>query len=189
MRKKVVFSLFEAASMIVGAVIAVVIVFTFLFKPITVVGKSMLPTLEGGDKLLVTAVNSEYEYKDIVIVVEPNDLNEPLVKRVIATEGQWVNIDYNEGYVYVGDTPDTMERLDEPYTASLTNVVPIEDHNEYPIQVPENCYFVMGDNRNESTDSRSYRVGFIDENYILGKALVRIVPFGNFNIYDDGERS
>lgn len=185
MSRKLVSVVFETASVVVGAVLAVAIIFTFLFKPIKVDGKSMVPTLSNGDELLVTAAGGDYEYKDIVIVVEPNDLHKPLVKRVIATPGQWVNIDYTEGYVYVGDTLDSMVRLDEPYTASLTDEKPVEDINEYPIQVPEKSYFVMGDNRNHSTDSRSYRVGFIDENYILGKAFVRIVPFGEFNIYDD----
>lgn len=181
--KKFTSGIFELMSVITSAVIAIAVVFAFFFRLTTVSGDSMNPTLHDEDKLITTAYTPEYEYKDIVIVVEPNeDLYEPLVKRVIATEGQWVNIDYSEGIVYVGDTLDSMQALDEPYTASLTDERPREDFNEYPIQVPEDSYFCMGDNRNHSTDSRSYRVGFVDENYILGKAVYRLSPFGA--IYD-----
>ena len=105
------------------------------------------------------------------------------MKRVIATEGQWVDVRYDEGLVYVGDTKDTMKPLDESYTASLTDVEVSDDLHKYPVQVPENHLFAMGDNRNHSIDSRSSMVGFVDENYVLGKAVFRISPFGNFNIY------
>lgn len=177
--KKVTNNLFELMSVIVSAVVAIAAIFTFCFRLTTVNGQSMEPTLHHMDKLIITAYTDSYDYKDIVIVVEPNEeLYEPLVKRVIATEGQWVDIDYVSGLVYVGDTRDTMKALDEDYTASLTNDRPWSDNNEYPIQVPENSYFCMGDNRNHSTDSRSYMVGFIDEYYILGKVVFGLSPFG-----------
>lgn len=177
--KKLTNGLFEIMSTVVSAIVAITFIFTFLFRLTTVSGKSMNPTLQDGDRLITTAYTDTYDYKDIVIVVEPNEeLYEPLVKRVIATEGQWVNIDYDEGLVYVGDTLETMVALDEDYTASLTNDRPWSDYNEYPIQVPENSYFCMGDNRNHSTDSRSYMVGFVDEGYILGKVIFRLAPFG-----------
>ncbi len=177
--KKITNNLFELMSVIVSAVVAIAAIFTFGFRLTTVNGQSMEPTLHHLDKLIITAYTDTYDYKDIVIVVEPNEeLYEPLVKRVIATEGQWVDIDYVSGIVYVGNTPDTMEPLDEDYTASLTNDRPWSDKNEYPVQVPENSYFCMGDNRNHSTDSRSYMVGFIDEYYILGKVVFGLSPFG-----------
>lgn len=183
MKKKTAEFIFEKASFLVGVIVPVVVIFIFGFRLTTVDGRSMEPTLHGGDRLLTTAFCADFEYKDIIVVVEPNELNKPIIKRIIATEGQWIDVRYDEGLVYVGDTKDTMKPLDENYTASLTDEELSEDLHEYPVQVPENHVFAMGDNRNHSIDSRSYRVGFVDENYILGKAVFRIVPFGNFNIY------
>ena len=177
-------SIFEKAAFIVSVFVPVVLILTFGFRLTTVDGRSMEPTLHGGDRLVTTAFTSEFEYKDIVVVVEPNMLNKPIIKRIIATEGQWVDVRYDEGLVYVGDTIDTMVPLDEPYTASLTDDEVSDDFHEYPVQVPENHYFAMGDNRNHSIDSRSFQVGFVDENYILGKAVLRVFPFGEFNIYN-----
>ena len=183
LKKKTVNSAFEIMSMVVWAVFVVAIVFTFMFRITTVSGRSMEPTLQNKDRLLVTAYTGEYEYKDIVVVVEPNEkLYEPIIKRVIATEGQWIDVRYDEGLVYVGDSLDNMKPLDETYTLEPTNERPFEDNNVYPLRVPEGHYFCMGDNRNNSTDSRSYRVGFVDENYILGKAVYRLMPFSG--IYD-----
>ena len=178
--KKITEGLFELMSVLASAVVAIALIFTLFFRLTTVSGTSMVPTLQNLDRLITTAYTSEFEYKDIVIVVEPNEeLYEPIIKRVIATEGQWVNVDYDTGLVYVGDSPETMVALEEDYTASLTTERPWSDRNEYPVQVPENSYFCMGDNRNHSTDSRSYMVGFVDESYILGKAIFRISPFGS----------
>lgn len=184
MKKKISAAAFEFASLMVSVIVPVVVILVLGFRLTAVDGSSMEPTLWDGDRLLTTALQSEYEYKDIVVIVEPNELYKPIIKRIIATEGQWVDIRYDEGLVYVGDTKDTMKPLDEPYTASLTDLEPFEDRHEYPVQVPENHYFAMGDNRNDSIDSRSYRVGFVDENYILGKAVFRLFPYGDFNIYD-----
>ena len=186
MKKKFASSVFEFASILLSAILAVSVIFILGIRLTTVEGRSMEPTLQDGDKLITVSDAGEYEHGDIVIVVQPNEppYDEPLIKRVIAKEGQWIDVRYDEGLVYVGDTKDTMVPLDEPYTAELTNQKPFEDLNEYPIQIPEGEYFCMGDNRNHSTDSRSYKVGSVQEGYILGKAVCRLIPFGDFNIYE-----
>ena len=153
-------------------------------------GSSMVPTLSHRDWLITATAVSDYEYKDIIIAVQPGTLNEPLVKRVIATEGQWIDVDYEKGVVKVGDTKDTMVPVEENYIAEPATERPYTDMHQYPVQVPENCVFAMGDNRNNSTDSRSSLVGFIDERYILGKAMFRIISgqsgfdFDKIQIYE-----
>jgi signal peptidase I len=131
----------------------------------------MTNTLQDGD-WLVAVQKSEYERGDIIIITQPNYFNEPLIKRVIATEGQTVDIDFTEGVVYVDGVA-----LDEPYINAPTHEP--EDFTE-PVTVPEGCVFVMGDNRNRSTDSRSERVGCLDERLILGKVFLRLTPLNKF---------
>lgn len=168
---------FDVISIFSSAIVAVALAFIFIFRTVGVVGSSMYPTLENGDRIILSAAHFEPEYGDIVVTCQPakSDIIESvLVKRVIATEGQTVDIDFSRGIVYVDDVA-----LDEPYTNAPT--YEREDFNG-PVTVPEGYVFVMGDNRNASTDSRSNLVGLIREEYILGEALFRIAPFGNFKI-------
>ena len=112
---------------------------------------------------------------DIVVTCQPNDsasIEDTLVKRIIATEGQVVDIDFNEGVVYVDGVA-----LDEPYTNTPTNE---REGFTGPVTVPEGYVFVMGDNRNGSTDSRDSRIGLIDERQILGKVVLRVFPIQDF---------
>ena len=166
--------IYEWSDSLVIAIIAVFLVFAFVFRIATVKGGSMNPTLNDGDWLAVKAINTEIKRGDIIIITQPNSLNEPLVKRVIALGGDEVDINFSEGTVTVNGNV-----LYEPYIAESTMR---QFDIAFPITVPNGCYFVMGDNRNNSIDSRSNVVGFIKYGYILGTAEARLIPFGDFRV-------
>lgn len=157
-----------------AAVICVVMIFTFVARTVVVVGQSMEPTLDGGDRLISTNVYSNLKSGDIVLITKPNQYNEPLIKRVIAVGGQTIDIDSSTGLVYVDGN-----RIYEPYIADTIDPErPIEI--ELPQVVPYGCVFVLGDNRNNSWDSRVPAVGMVDEKYILGKVIYRVMPYERF---------
>ncbi len=170
--KSEIFDWFEA---ICFSLIAVILVFTLFIRSAQVDGSSMLPTLTHGDRLIlmnsaITGVNKG----DIVVITQPTEIGGPLIKRVIATEGETVDIDFENGRVYVDGI-----LLEEPYINTLTTKIPY-DSVQFPFTVSEGHVFVMGDNRNASTDSRSQSIGEIDTRYIIGKAFLRIYPFDSF---------
>ena len=163
--------LYEWVQSLVGSVLVVVAIFTFVIRMMGVDGHSMLNTLQHGDRLLV--VNSmlyhDYKYGDIVILRKNGVFDDdPIVKRVIAVEGQTVDIDFAEGIVYVDG-----EALEEDYIREPTYTA---EGTEFPLTVPEGSIFVMGDNRNGSSDSRGYRLGTVDTRYVIGKAAFLIFP-------------
>ena len=161
---------YEWVQALVCSVLAVVLAFTFCARLIGVDGHSMVPTLQDGDRLLVlnSALCGGYETGDIVVLRKESFLPTPIVKRVIATEGQVVDIDFGSGVVYVDGV-----RLHEDYVNELTYT---PEGTEFPLTVPEGCVFVMGDNRNHSTDSRSDQLGTIDMRYIIGRAVFLVLP-------------
>lgn len=167
--------IYEWLDSFVFAVILILLVFVFAVRVVGVNGDSMNPTLNNGDWLTVSAINTNYERGDIVVITQPNSLNEPLIKRVIAVGGDTVDIDFNTNEVIVNG-----EVLDEPYIKA-----PTASRGDFsrPIRIPEGYVFVMGDNRNNSLDSRFNVIGIIDERYILGVANVRLYPFGEWEIY------
>lgn len=147
-------------------VAAIVVLLTFLLFPVfRIYGSSMSPTIDEGE-IVVSLKGSSFGTGDVVVLSYNNKL---LVKRVIAAPGQWVDID-GDGNVYVDG-----ELIDEPY---LTEKAYGDCTIELPYQVPDGRYFVMGDNRSVSQDSRSRVVGCIAEEQIIGKALLRIWPLG-----------
>ena len=166
--------LYEWVQSLVGSVLVVVAIFTFVIRMMGVDGHSMLNTLQHGDRLLV--VNSmlyhDYKYGDIVILRKNGVFDDdPIVKRVIAVEGQTVDIDFAEGIVYVDG-----EALEEDYIREPTYTA---EGTEFPLTVPEGSIFVMGDNRNGSTDSRDDRIGCVDERLVIGRAFFLLVPGGD----------
>lgn len=176
-KKQLQLNIYDFVSIIMAAFIIIALVFTFVFRLVGVKGQSMESTLFEND-WLITMEQDEYVYGDIVVITEPNYFNEPLIKRVIATGGQIVDIDYASSTVFVDGVA-----LDEPYINEKFILQDVDDIT-FPYTVPEGHLFCMGDNRNKSTDSRSKLIGAVDERYILGRAMLRILPFGNSDIYD-----
>ena len=146
-------------------------VYMMLFRIVVVVGPSMYDTLIHGDRVLIlsSTVYRDPKPGDIIIAsLQDYDNGECIVKRIIATEGQKVDIDFDAGIVYVDDVA-----LEEPYAHTPTNR---NGGVAFPLTVPDGCIFVMGDNRNYSRDSRYPEIGFVDEREIMGKAIFLILP-------------
>jgi len=152
---------------------AVLLVFLLFLRVVVVSGPSMLDTLVDGDYLLLIngTFFDDYKYGDVVIVSKGSYRDgEPIVKRVIATEGQMVDIDFATGVVKVDGVV-----LDEPYVRTPTN---LDEGVKFPLIVEPGHLFVMGDNRNDSKDSRSPEIGQVDCREVLGKAILLLLPGG-----------
>ena len=156
----------------------IMVLFLLVFRIVVVDGTSMNRTLLHGDYvLLLSNVFYPQPENGDIIVLSKNayDDGAPIVKRVIATEGQTVDINFETGAVYV----DGVE-LDEPYINTRTNTT---GGTQFPLVVDEGCIFVMGDNRNKSKDSRYPEIGIIDEREVLGKAIFLVFPGTNRGEY------
>ena len=155
---------------------ALILVFTFVVRIIVVSGSSMENTLQDGDSMLVWCLGYEPKQGDVVVLTQRSYQNDSLVKRVIATEGQRVDINYETGTVYVDGTA-----LEEDYIKE-TMRVPSYGEGLNHVTVPEGCIFVMGDNRNDSADSRYPSIGIIDTRSVIGRAVMVVFPFPDFNL-------
>lgn len=198
--KKLVNDILDIVESTFATVFVMIMVFTYLLHPVNVDGDSMKPTLHDKDRILMTTVYGKLEYGDIVIV--NNDavygidadgdavdmavknnllLDECIIKRVIAAGGQTINIDNSDPDRSKWTVEVDGKVIDEPYIAetAFTSKSGLFD-GKFPFKVPEGYYFVMGDNRNNSSDSRSGYVGLIKKDQVYGKALVRYNPLSDF---------
>lgn len=163
--------LYEWAQALVCSVLAAVVVFAFGARIVGVSGGSMRDTLQNGDLLLVVngLLCGDYERGDVVIAAKAAFENgEPIVKRVIATAGETVDVDFDAGVVYVDG-----EALEEPYILEATH---LSEGTSFPFTVPEGCVFLMGDNRNGSRDSRDPELGAVDTRCLIGRAVFLLLP-------------
>ncbi len=160
--------LFSWAESLVTALLCVTILFSFFMRTIGVSGSSMVPTLQNGNYLIVSRLFYEPKPGDIVVLTKKAFLDDSIVKRVIAVEGQEVYIDFNAGTLYIDGV-----LQEETYVNTPTNRY---EGVDFPQTVPEGCIFVLGDNRNGSSDSRDPDLGMIDKSLILGRVLIRIWP-------------
>lgn len=182
-------SIFDYFEIFVISIITVLMVFSLFLRIARVDGGSMNQTLQNGESLVISNLFYEPKQGDIIVfhLCQENGYNQPIVKRVIATEGQRVVIDITAKKTYI----DGVELAEEyayfktsEYNMSYFNPAYLDQsddgHWRYVVTVPEGKLFVMGDNRNGSTDSRSRSIGLVDKNTVLGKALFRISPFTIF---------
>ncbi len=159
--------IYDWFSCIFPALICVVLLLTFAFRLIKVDGTSMESTLIDKDRVVVTNIFYTPKDGDIVVISHGEEYAEPLIKRVIATEGQTLKIDFENGEIYVDGV-----LLNEDYIQGQT----IEGDAVIPEVIPEGKVFVLGDNRTVSLDSRYQKVGLIDASSIIGKAQIDLIP-------------
>lgn len=180
---------YEWIRCVIVAVIVCVLVFILVARVIDVQGNSMYPTLESGDKIIITRLAGGYEQGDIVVLKAKNYKKEPLVKRVIGTGGQTVELNFADQTVSVDgqvlDEPYIYERIFDRYeivNPLYYDIYGIDKDKDVGddwvrVTVPEGYVFVMGDNRNNSSDSRMSKIGFVDTRDVMGKVIFRIFPF------------
>ena len=180
--------IYEYIETFVIAACIVLLAYSFVARLCAVDGPSMNNTLTHGEMLVVTELGFEPEYGDIVVFHEtstpekPYGLDKLVVKRVIATEGQTVTIDFSTWTLKITDKDGTEKIVDESAYRYLDPMRPtvtsdyVDENNVMTVKVPEGQVFLMGDNRNNSMDSRDSRIGLVDERWILGKAVFRLTP-------------
>lgn len=167
--------IYEWIESCIFAIVVILLVFTFFFRSATVAGYSMVPTLHDGERLILRQVGyNDPQYGDIVVVDRTQNDEPPIIKRVIGKAGDEIDIDFRSGDVWRNG-----ELLAEPYINEPTTT---QHDVEFPLIVPEGTLFVMGDNRNNSMDSRMSEIGMVDLRRIMGKAIFRFLPINKIGV-------
>lgn len=173
--------LFESAEVVAQSLIFIVFVLVFVFRVFTVQGNSMLSTLQNGNKVVVKIYNYQPVRGDIVVISKYGKLDESIIKRVIALPGDRLYIDFATSSVYVNGKKLNEYYINEPEFGP--------DDGQIPEVVPEGYIFVMGDNRNHSSDSRSTYVGLVPVDKVVGKAFFRYFPFNKISKLESAKYS
>lgn len=200
-KKSIPEEIFDWIEIFSSALLTVILLFTFIFRLVTVQGPSMEYTLHGGEKaygdaasdnLIISNLFYTPKRGDIVVIQVPNPtFSTPIIKRVIATEGQVIDFDFEKWEVIIYENEEAYQNghgeiLDEPYVnyepGRYMDSGSIGD--SLPVVVESGKIFVMGDNRNHSSDSRDWRIGQVDVRNIVGRALLRVFPFNKFGALD-----
>ncbi len=170
-------ALYEWFQVMVGCLTAIVLLLLFVVRILYVEGPSMLPTLHQNDVMVVQELGYTPRHGDVVVLTQEfRGITGPIVKRVIATEGQTVDIDYAAGTVTVDGVV-----LDEPYINFEPMHAPFYE-NQSHVTVPQGRIFVMGDNRNHSNDSRDVLLGTVDTRRVIGHVVTVLFPFQDFGL-------
>ena len=177
MKTKLFSVFYDLTESIVQGIFLAVLLVCFVVRTVNISGDSMLPTLENNDKIIVWELNYKPKSGDIVIIKRGKYLDTPLIKRIIATENQIIDINYFTDKVIINN-----EELHENYIREKN--LWLQGDIDLPCKIPKDHVWVMGDNRNNSTDSRFTEVGLIPIKNIIGKAVYRISPFDNIGKID-----
>ncbi len=174
MKKISMKDIYETAECIIIAFVVIVALILFVFRAVSVDGDSMLPNMHDGDRIITTNFLYTPQKGDVVVIDENTNYGKPLIKRVIASEGDKIFIDFATGDVYIND-----EKLSEEY---IYEKIAVQEKENINMIVPEGYVFVMGDNRNYSLDSRDPSIGLINEKNILGKAFFQMYPLNDIGV-------